>query len=51
MKNHKLFCLKLHIDNDADVINVLEQQENKNGFLKKLIRNYEKPENWSTNND
>ena len=32
------YCLKLHIAHDADIIAALEEQENKGGYIKKLIR-------------
>lgn len=32
------FHLKCHIIHDADIIAALEEQENKGGYIKKLIR-------------
>lgn len=32
------FHLKCHIVHDADIIAALEEQENKGGYIKKLIR-------------
>lgn len=32
------FHLKFHIVHDADVIAALDEQQNKNGYIKKLIR-------------
>ena len=32
------FYLKLHTVHDADIIAALDAQENKNGYIKKLIR-------------
>ena len=32
------FHLKLHIVHDADIIAALDAQENKNGYIKDLIR-------------
>lgn len=34
----KTYSLKCHIENDADVISALDEQENKNGYIKELIR-------------
>lgn len=34
----KTFVLKCHVENDADVIAVLNEQENKSGYIKELIR-------------
>lgn len=35
----KIYSLKCHIINDADIIAAMDLQTNKNGYLKKLIRN------------
>ena len=38
-KTHcKYYTFKLHLVNDADVINQLEKQESKQGYIKQLIR-------------
>lgn len=34
----KSYQLKCHIEHDADIIEVLDGQENKNGYIKDLIR-------------
>lgn len=34
----KAVSLKLHIEHDADIIAMLEAQDNKNGYIKALIR-------------
>ena len=34
----KSYHFKCHKDNDADIIKALEAQENKNGYIKELIR-------------
>lgn len=34
-KNYHIIC---HKDNDRDIIEALEQQANKNGYIKELIR-------------
>lgn len=34
----KQYNFKFHIVHDADIIKVLESQKNKNGYIKKLIR-------------
>lgn len=34
------YNLKLHLDNDADIISALEGQESKNGYIKRAIRAY-----------
>lgn len=36
----KTFSICLQRDTDADIIELLEKQENRNGFLRKLLRNY-----------
>lgn len=36
----KGFYLKCHTTHDRDIIAVLEAQDNKNGFIKELIRQY-----------
>lgn len=38
MRNSKMYALRLHIVNDADCINELDKQENKQAFIKSLIR-------------
>lgn len=35
----KGYHIKCHIEHDADVIAALDAQENKNGYIKTLIRN------------
>lgn len=35
---NKGYYVKCHIIHDADIIAVLEAQENKNGYIKELIR-------------
>lgn len=35
---NKGYYLKCHIKHDADIIDALEAQENKNGYIKELIR-------------
>ena len=37
-KNTKKYCIKLNLKTDSDIINILEQQKNKQGFIKSLIR-------------
>ena len=37
-KKTKEFLLKCHIEHDSDIIDVLVQQQNKNGYIKNLIR-------------
>lgn len=34
----KDFNLRCHVENDRDVIEWMEQQENKSGYLKELVR-------------
>lgn len=34
----KGFYIKCHVDHDADIIATLEAQDNKNGYVKELIR-------------
>lgn len=34
----KQYNFKFHIVHDSDIIKVLESQKNKNGYIKKLIR-------------
>ena len=36
--NYRQITLMLHKANDADIIEWLDEQENKNGYLKDLIR-------------
>lgn len=43
-KNCKTYLLKLSKNTDADVIELLDQQENKQGFIKGLIRDHLKKE-------
>lgn len=38
MRNSKMYALRLHIVNDADCIKELDKQENKQAFIKSLIR-------------
>lgn len=38
MKNHIGLFLKLHIVNDKDVIDRLQHEDNKQGYIKNLIR-------------
>lgn len=38
IKNNKTFILKCHVVHDKDIINQLENEENKNGYIKNLIR-------------
>lgn len=35
---NKGYYLKCHVEYDADIIAALEAQENKNGYIKELIR-------------
>ena len=37
-KNTRMFTLRLNLNTDMDIINKLEQVENKQGYIKKLIR-------------
>ena len=37
-KTAKRFCLKLNVNTDADLIDILERQQNVQGYLKSLIR-------------
>lgn len=37
-KNTKKYCIKLNLRTDSDIINMLDQQKNKQGFIKSLIR-------------
>lgn len=37
-KISKEFILKCHLKNDADIIEELKKQDNKNGYIKRLIR-------------
>lgn len=41
-KNTIGIYLKLNKTTDADIIEMLEQQENKQGFIKELLRKYMK---------
>lgn len=34
----KGYYVKCHVEHDADIIDALEAQENKNGYIKNLIR-------------
>lgn len=36
--NTRMFTLRLNINTDMDIINKLEQVENKQGYIKQLIR-------------
>lgn len=36
--NTKQICLKLNLNTDEDILNYLESMENKQGFIKELIR-------------
>lgn len=38
MKTTKLMTVRLHLSNDKDIIDRLESSGNKNGYIKKLIR-------------
>lgn len=40
LKKQKVFSICLQRDTDAGIIELLEMQENRNGFLRKLLRNY-----------
>ncbi len=42
VKTNKTFILNCHLQNDKDIIEVLENKENKNGYIKKLIREDQK---------
>ena len=37
-KNTRMFTLRLNLNTDMDIINKLEQVENKQGYIKQLIR-------------
>lgn len=37
--NTKKYILKLNINTDKDIIKCLDKQKNKQGFIKRLIRN------------
>lgn len=43
--NTKLFTMKLHLRNDADIFSWLDDQESKQGAIKKLIRDQIRKEN------
>lgn len=34
----KAMCIKLHLENDADIIRKLEEVKSKQGYIKDLIR-------------
>ena len=36
--NTKMFTIRLNLNTDMDIINKLEQVENKQGYIKSLIR-------------
>lgn len=40
IKDSKSYLMKCHLENDSDVIEFMEQEKNKSGLLKKLIRNH-----------
>jgi len=40
LKKQKVFSICLQRDTDADIIELLEKQENRNGFLRKLLHDY-----------
>lgn len=37
----KMVCVKLNPEKDADIIEILERQENKTEFIKALIRKHD----------
>lgn len=37
-ENTRMFTLRLNLNTDMDIINKLEQVENKQGYIKQLIR-------------
>lgn len=43
--NTKMFLMKLHIRNDADIFNWLDKQDSKQGAVKELIRKQINKEN------
>lgn len=38
MAKYRFFSLKLHEENDRDIISRLDEQENKQDYIKRLIR-------------
>ena len=40
--NTKVYCLRLNLKTDKDVIDILEKANSKQGFIKELIRMYAK---------